>query len=433
MRRTKLVFGLAVLVFTWAAGVSAAELKMYDGARLGVLVDGYDGKGNLAVYLTSGEKKPIALRDVSTIYYSGRTPRFIRSGDQRFVFNAGGAVCGGVDRLEKGETLHVLSQSLGRLSIPLKYLHGFTALTVRGRASRMAEDLLRDKVPTAVEIKKAATERRGKLAKTRAAMLYLDHFLDRRGVPYVGILENFTGKNIVFENDEHSGEVRLQTFKLAGVRLADAEKEAATNPDWTTLEVRVGVSCLDGSYLIGSLLSVDPFQWLISPSWDPARKIAVPTNEIAQVDILGGRAVYLSSLKPVKVEEKTELAPPQPYRNNTNSQGESMDIGGFIYHNGIGVHASSKLTYMLGGRFGKFLADVGIDGRLERDGTVIFSVLGDGKTLFKSKLVRGHSAGGGLPIAVPVKGIKQLTLVVDATDDLDQADLANWGGARVVR
>jgi hypothetical protein len=195
----------------------------------------------------------------------------------------------------------------------------------------------------------------------------------------------------------------------------------------------VGVECRDGSYMIGQLAIVDPFQWVLKPIWDPQREFAIPTNEITRVDVLGGRAVYLAQLKPIVVEEKTILAPPQPYRNNTNSQNESLDIGGFIYHNGIGVHARSLLTYKLGGGFSSFRADVGIDGRLEKNGTVVFVVKGDGKELFRSPLVRGKPSGGGLPIEVSVQGVKELTLLVEPTDDLDQADCANWGGVRVLR
>ena len=45
----------------------------------------------------------------------------------------------------------------------------------------------------------------------------------------------------------------------------------------------------------------------------------------------------------------------------------------------------------------------------------------------------GKIFGGGLAIDVPVIGVKSLTLMVDPTGDLDQADLANWGAARVLR
>jgi hypothetical protein len=99
------------------------------------------------------------------------------------------------------------------------------------------------------------------------------------------------------------------------------------------------------------------------------------------------------------------------------------------------VHSFSKITFRLAGKFKRFKADVGIDGRLEKEGSVIFAVIGDDpkQPLYKSKVVKGKISGGGLPIDVDVTGVNELTLSVDPTDDLDQADVANWGAARVLR
>jgi len=323
--------------------------------------------------------------------------------------------CAAVEKLRKGSILEIKSQSLGRHVLPIKYLHGFTALAVEGRAARLADDLVRED-----GFKQTQEE------------LYLDHALDRRGLLYAGVVESFTPICLELEHDEQLQKMRIGTFKLAGVRLAEAAKDKS-KLDKTADVLQVGVHCRDKSFLVGKLVSVDPFRWMVRPSFDPKREIGIPTSEITQVDILGGRAVFMAQMKPGKVVEKTIIAPPQPFQKNRNSQGESMDIGGFIYYNGIGVHASSSITYPLNGKFTSFKADVGIDGRLEKEGTVIFSVLGDGKVLYKSPLVRGKISGGGLAVNVPVTGIKNLTLKVDPTGDLDQADVANWGAARVLR
>ncbi len=407
---------LSILVIALLAGaVEAVEMKMYDGKRLAVLIEGWRGDGKLDVYLTSGEKVTVELRDVASIYYSGRPDHFIRTGDQKFIYNAGGYVCAAVEQLEKGNVLKIRSQSLGRHVFPIKYLHGFTAMAVEGRASRLADDLMRpDGIVNTDESN------------------WLDHVLDRRGVPYSGVVENFSPRELSFEHDEQLQQVNISTFKLAGVRLAKAAKDKPEGVD-PIATLRVGIRCRDRSYLVGKLVKVDPFQWRVKPSWDEERIIDVPANEITQVDVLGGRTVFLTYLRPTKVDEKVVIAPPQPFQRDANSQGESMDIGGFIYHRGVGVHSFSKITFDLGGQFTTFKADVGIDGRLEKEGSVIFSVIGDKKELFKSKVVKGKIAGGGLPIEVDVTGVKEFTLAVDPTDDLDQADVANWGAARVIR
>jgi hypothetical protein len=224
----------------------------------------------------------------------------------------------------------------------------------------------------------------------------------------------------------------MDTFKVAGVRLAEAARDKRPPPD-SVDTLQIGVLCRDRSYLVGQLVSVDPFQWKVRPAFDAQRTIAVPASELVRVDVLGGRAVFLSNLEPVRAEEKTAIAPPQAFQRNANSQGESLDIGGFIYGSGIGVHASSKLTYRIDGKFKTFLADVAIDGRLEKEGSVVFVVSGDGRELFRSPLVTGRASGGGLAVQVPVAGVKELTLSAEPTDDLDQADVANWGAARLLR
>jgi len=413
IRRT-LVVALLLAVCA-AATVEAVEMKMYDGKRLAVLIEGWRGDGKLDVYLTSGEKITVELMDVASIYYSGRPDHFIRTGDQKFIYNAGGHICAAIEQLEKGNVMKIRSQSLGRHVFPIKYLHGFTAMAVEGRASRLADDLMR---PDGI-------------AKTEANA-WLDHILDRRGVPYSGVVENFTPRELSFEHDEQLQEVRISTFKVAGVRLALKTKDKPEGVD-PIANLRVGIRCRDRSYLVGKLVKVDPFQWRVKPSWDEARTIDVPANEITQVDVLGGRTVFLTHLKPTRVNENVMIAPPQPYQKDANSQGENMDIGGFIYHRGLGVHSFSEIEFDLAGKFKTFKADVGIDGRLEKEGSVIFIVKGDDEEKFKSKLVKGKISGGGLPIEVDVTGVKKLLLKVDPTDDLDQADVANWGAARVIR
>ena len=91
------------------------------------------------------------------------------------------------------------------------------------------------------------------------------------------------------------------------------------------------------------------------------------------------------------------------------------------------------MSYKIDGKFKFFKADVGIDGRMEKEGSVIFSVIGDGKVLHKTKLIKGKILGGGVSLNVAIDGVKELTLAVDPTSDLDQADLSNWGAARVTR
>ena len=107
-------------------------------------------------------------------------------------------------------------------------------------------------------------------------------------------------------------------------------------------------------------------------------------------------------------------------------------MAGNTYAWGIGVHANSSLTYDVGGKWSTFESVIGIDDQMGATGSVVFMVTGDGKQLYKSPLILGKAAAATV-INVVIKGVKTLTLTVDATDDLDLGDVANWAGARLVR
>ncbi len=404
-----------LLLLASALCAGAAEFKMYDGKRFGGLVEKMNKDGSITVQLFSGETRNIPLPSISSIYFSGRSHRFIESGQQKFIFCGGGWICGIPTRLEKGEILHISSPSLGKVVVPLERLYGWVALTLSGYITMLAEDLV------------------GKGGAPRTPEeRFLDRTIDRRGVPYAGVVERFNAKNLLIEHDEHLQMVRIGTFKIGGCRLAEAARKNI--PPINPLDqLYVGVECRDRSYVIGTLTYADPFAWKIRPVWDTSRNLLLPTSEILRMDVIGGKTVYLARLDPVQADEKTIMAPPQPFRRNSNVQGETMRIGGFAYYRGIGVHAFSSLTFDIQGKFKRFLADVGVDERMKGSGSVRFVVKGDGKVLYTSPVIRGKTTGGGVHIDVPVEGIKKLTITADPTDDLDQSDIANWGAVRLVR
>jgi hypothetical protein len=134
----------------------------------------------------------------------------------------------------------------------------------------------------------------------------------------------------------------------------------------------------------------------------------------------------------VHVEERTGLAPLQPHRMDRNCRGGAISIAGRRYPWGIGVHANSALTFRLGRAFRTFQTLVGIDDDSAGAGSVVFRVLGDGKLLYRSPVVRA-SEGAAREVSVSVEGIDELTLKVDDAGDLDLGDAADWVAAQVLR
>jgi len=65
-------------------------------------------------------------------------------------------------------------------------------------------------------------------------------------------------------------------------------------------------------------------------------------------------------------------------------------------------------------------------------GSAVFTVLGDGKVLFRSPKLRGRDAAP-TDVTVPVAGVDELTLKVDDGGDADLADVADWAVAQLLK
>ncbi|WP_295011846.1 NPCBM/NEW2 domain-containing protein [uncultured Microbacterium sp.] len=91
--------------------------------------------------------------------------------------------------------------------------------------------------------------------------------------------------------------------------------------------------------------------------------------------------------------------------------GDPLSINGTTYTKGLGVHASSKITYYLGGQCTRFTADVGLQDPFT--GKIIFSVVGDGTQRYQSRTyVPGFAAEH---VDVDVTGVQYIELNVDPT------------------
>lgn len=114
--------------------------------------------------------------------------------------------------------------------------------------------------------------------------------------------------------------------------------------------------------------------------------------------------------------------------------GRSVDrnpitLHGQTYAHGVGTHANSVIAVELDGAGLRFTSMVGVDDEKGRQGSVTFTVFGDGKDLADSGVMRG----GDPPklISVDIAGVKRLRLAVgDAGDGID-SDHADWAGAQI--
>ncbi|MDQ2985606.1 MAG: NPCBM/NEW2 domain-containing protein [Armatimonadota bacterium] len=115
---------------------------------------------------------------------------------------------------------------------------------------------------------------------------------------------------------------------------------------------------------------------------------------------------------------------------NLSVDGNPITIGGRTFENGLGTHAESMLAIDLGKKALRFTANVGVDDEaLEGKGSVEFKLVGDGKALWQSGVIRrGDQAKR---VDVSIAGISRLMLIVtDGGDGIDH-DHADWAEAAI--
>lgn len=109
--------------------------------------------------------------------------------------------------------------------------------------------------------------------------------------------------------------------------------------------------------------------------------------------------------------------------------GQPLTIGGRAFEKGLGGHATTSVSYFLGGSCQSMSAMVGIDDEVGDSGSAVFEVWADGKRVSTSDVVRGTDAAQ--EISADLSGAQVLQLVTtDAGDGIDW-DHADWADAQV--
>jgi hypothetical protein len=165
-------------------------------------------------------------------------------------------------------------------------------------------------------------------------------------------------------------------------------------------------------------------------------KVGLPVDEVIALDVLGGKATYLSDLKPVAERVEGYGGLTWPWAADRTVKGQPLRLAGRFgvdtFDKGLGTHPRTTLTYALDGKFKRFEAVVGLDPATGRRGVVDVRVRVDDKEVTPAGLIGLTAAARGRPVRVDLTGAKRLTLVVDFGPAGDvQADV-NWADARVV-
>jgi hypothetical protein len=217
----------------------------------------------------------------------------------------------------------------------------------------------------------------------------------------------------------------LKVEGLLGFALAALPRKAPTG-------LRVQVALTDGSRITGASVETTDTAWRIAGTLDGKDRV-VPSAFFAGLAVRGGRGAALSDLVPASVAirpfwgDDPPVLPLKPRFDRAfhldRTTPPPIRLGGRTYLRGVSCFSGTTITYDLSGSaFKAFVATVGVDDGGPK-GAVEFEVLLDGKSAWRSGVVRN------VPVAMPrldVSGIKSLALVVHAGPDDDVQDFADW-------
>jgi hypothetical protein len=157
--------------------------------------------------------------------------------------------------------------------------------------------------------------------------------------------------------------------------------------------------------------------------------VEFPMADVIALDVLQGKATYLSDLKPKKATTEAFNGVAWPWAADRTVKGNQLRLGPQTFDKGLGTHPRTALVYDLGGKYRRFEAVVGLDPVTGRRGVAEVRVLVDGRDALTTTLTAGMDP---IPVAVVVAKAKELTLMVDYGPGGDVQDDVNWGDARLI-
>ncbi len=210
--------------------------------------------------------------------------------------------------------------------------------------------------------------------------------------------------------------------KLLAVRIADA-------PSPPVPKGRRAVLLLtDGSRVTARRFTFDGKTVRALSVRDKELRIA-PAN-LRAVFQQGGRFVYLSDLEPAARKIVPWIGKVYAWdrpRVDRSLVDGPLRAGGDVYQKGLGVISGTSLTWKLDGAYRRFTSRIALDDAGGDEGDVIFEVLVDGETRYRSEVQR-RLPPGSVPPRIPwidLAGAKTLTLRVTWADDFVR-DFADW-------
>jgi hypothetical protein len=262
----------------------------------------------------------------------------------------------------------------------------------------------------------------------------INQLLDRREESDVVVLKNddqVTGE--LLEWDEQGvllesavGQARID---LNGIQAIGFDTSLISFPE--TEGLRASVALRDGTRLVLGDLRVSNDGGLQGQAAFGAN-VEFRLADVVSLQFRGGRAVFLSDVKPAEYRFTPYLTTHWELQRDRNVAGGPLRLRGVEYPKGLGMHSKSEVRYHLEGKFRRFQAIAGLDDAAGDKGSVTFIVEVDGRRVFEStpQTLRDPVLEIG---PLDVSGAERLTLIVDYGDFGNIQDHANWCNPLLVR
>ncbi len=235
----------------------------------------------------------------------------------------------------------------------------------------------------------------------------------------LGIEGKFVGMNAKEVKFEFRGAVKsIDRKKVYGIVLGGQQQPPAA---W-----RFQVSLVDGSRLRGDELTMAGGTVTLDVG---DAGIKLPWKHLDNMLIRSKRLRFLAELEPMSATHKPIVGPYLQWRRNRNTMNRLMVIDERVHETGIGMHAPATLTYAMPKDAKQFAVTIGLDQNYGAKGDCVFVIEADDKEVLRQRL-KGSDRGKN--VVVPVAGAKRMTLSVEAGENFDLGDHANWGSARII-
>lgn len=235
-----------------------------------------------------------------------------------------------------------------------------------------------------------------------------------------------------------------QTLTMSANRHFSKEIEITASDDWQSMTIEasqlqhsagfslddwakvnsIGFNAVQGSDITKVVFA--NFEWIegSKKSVKPrVPKAAVPQTQ-GSLEVGADGKAYLTKEAASSIESFLKVT------NDKAMLGTEITISGKAYSRGLGVHARSKISYALDGKFSKFFTIPGPDDA--HNGQLEMKILVDGEEKFSTGVVSSRTYNAK-PVELSVTGAKELTLIVTEGGNGPGGDHASWAEAYLVK